>query len=265
MTRALPATVLCIALAASAIDAQGRPAANVADRVAVYVDDFINRLSNVVAEEEYAQGYSRAFLRRKLHSQVLLVRPGGTGPFLFFRDVLTADGRPVGDHDRRLERLFATNTPDRAEQAQTITGEGARFNLPGVGTLNNPLIGIGLLQPRYRSHFTVELDAGRLRYTETARPTVLRGPRDGDLVAHVLVDADAVTGRVLRTELRAGAALIVTTFAHDARLGIDVPEAMRDSYSPERSRPVFGEAHYARYRRFTVTTDETITEPTPEK
>ena len=61
---------------------------------------------------------------------------------------------------------------------------------------------------------------------------------------------------MVKTELRAGEAEIVTTFAFDGNLQVAVPVEMRERYF--RLFEITGVATYGRFRRFEVRTDEQI-------
>jgi len=73
---------------------------------------------------------------------------------------------------------------------------------------------------------------------------------------------DEQTGRVVKTRLQVGNARIppevVTTYRHDDELGIDVPAEMRDWYPDGNRGDIKGVATYGRFRRFQVTTEESI-------
>ena len=87
--------------------AQPTPAAVVRERVAGYVQRFVDDLTNVVAEERYLQEFRRAADRRRLRSDFLLVKyPGEERRYQTFRDVLEVDGRPVRGQQARITQLF---------------------------------------------------------------------------------------------------------------------------------------------------------------
>jgi len=79
-----------------------------------------------------------------------------------------------------------------------------------------------------------------------------------------LVDSlwlDERSGRLVKTELQLGNGSfplrLVTTFALDANLGIDVPSEMVGRY-PGREREMTTKATYSRFRRFQVRTEEAL-------
>ena len=249
-------------------------------RATDYVGEFIARFSGVVAEEDYDQRNTRERLTRHLRSDFLIVQIPGGMDWLAFRDVFEVDGKPVGDRDQRLVKLFLEPpSASLMRRASEIDRAGARYNLQG-DLLNSPLTGLALLQDVYRSRLRWSLvrndrevapDAWIVRFEERQRPTILRGNANRDLPVNGLIWIDAPTGRVLKTELRldmggraVGAGLvirnqsqIVTVFQFDERFGIAVPVEMRESHTVGAT-DVLTVAKYGRFRRFGVTTDEAV-------
>lgn len=232
-----------------------------------YVVDFLGRFSNVVAEERYIQETTSPRRRRELKSDFLLVKPPGSDEWFQFRDVFEVDGTPVRDRDERLAKLFLDEPKDALARANEVMRDGSRFNLESsIGTVNKPLLAIGYLQPRYVARFrftvgpidrSVGAEVRLVQFEELARPTILRkAAANGDLPARGRMWIEEGTGRVMKTELRAGEAEIVTTFAFDVNLQVAVPVAMRERYL--REFEITGVATYGRFRRFEVRTEEQI-------
>jgi hypothetical protein len=86
--------------------------AAVLQRAAVYVANFQKQLSGIVAEESYEQHIRKQGSgdplvgRRRLKSDLLLVRPVGSSRYVEFRDVFEVDGRAVRDRQDRLTKVF---------------------------------------------------------------------------------------------------------------------------------------------------------------
>jgi hypothetical protein len=122
------------------------------------------------------------------------------------------------------------------------------------------------LQPRYVARFrftvgpidrSVGAEVRLVQFEELARPTILRNAAaNGDLPARGRMWIEEGTGRVMKTELRAGEAEIVTGFAFDVHLQVAVPVEMRERYL--REFEITGVATYGRFRRFEVRTEERI-------
>ena len=121
-------------------------------------------------------------------------------------------------------------------------------------------------QPRFRfSLNTSDKDAGPgiwvLEYKEQTRPTLIRAPPNGDLVAKGRIWIESETGRVVKTELAVGELdNIVTSFRFDERFQIAVPHDMREEFWTD-TESIVGVATYSRFRRFDVSTEEEFQEP----
>ena len=248
-------------------------------RAADYLVAFVDGLSNVVAEEEYQQSFRDGPGRRRLKSDFLLVKyPGAENNFLAFRDVIEVNGKPVTDQQDRLLKLFVEPYKDPLVRASEIANASARHSMDR-GQLANPLFVIALLQRHYQPGFRftlkdLEPDLGpgvrEIELFEDVAPKP-----SGPLPIHAVAWVNEITGRVVKTELRAGkapsTALLTTTFGIDPVLGIDVPLEMRDLYlvsatgssAQATGDEYVGVAKYTRFRRFKVHVAETIDTPSP--
>ena len=201
--------------------------------------------------------------RRELLSDFLLVTaPGSIGRYQF-RDVLEVDGAAVQDRKDRLALLFLHAPADAFARAKAVAHESERYNLTNIGTLDQPLLAVGFLQSRYVNRFRFIVgsaekyqgaDVRYVAFRETARPTIIKaGTGGGDFSSHGYFLIEEATGRVLRSEVDLGDGIpppsIVTSFGFDAELGMMVPVEMHDP---------LGVATYGRFRRFAVTTAETM-------
>ena len=136
-----------------------------------YVLDFVDKLSNVVAEEHYIQdsnvmlttiaipglggrggpsmsGPRGSAKHRELKADFLIVKSPGD-VWQPFRDVFEVDHIPMRDREERLAKLFLGNKTDaEAQGAKAIADESARYNLGAVQrTINNPVFALIFLQP----------------------------------------------------------------------------------------------------------------------
>jgi hypothetical protein len=251
-------------------------------KAATYVQTFVGRFANVVAEERYLQetmstSTTRAGARRELKSDFLLVQLPGSPMFMPFRDVFEVDGSLVRDREQRVAKLLLEQSPGALQRANQIAQESARYNLDSNNikrTMNDPLFAIGFLQPENQIRFRYELD-GRdrssgtniwiVKYREQSRPTFIKGAYDKDMPARGRYWIDASDGRVVKTELvledYAISATLTTEFTLDDRFRIDVPVRMNERYRLTTGREVSGVATYGRFRRFDVSTDEAIQNP----
>src|SRR5687767_1198196 len=281
---------VAIAMVVFFTDARAQQASSVEqllDRASVFVESLIVKMSRVVAEEQYVQEYLDSSIqgsrgtfqsapqvreRRRLVGDLLLVKPSASEPWHLFRDVFEVDGRPVRDRENRLAQLFlkTTDTANAVKRAQQIAAESARFNIKPIGTVDNPFLALGLLQRVYRPRFQFTL-RGRdaavgenvwiVEYRETARPTLMRGSLDKDIVARGKYWIDSANGHIAKTELMFNAlgteSSVTTTFEMDERLGTPVPVEMRFKRGGSLNE-VRGIATYGRFRQFEVGTEETI-------
>jgi hypothetical protein len=286
VTRAALAATVLLWTSAAAPQAQDPDLQTLLDRATVQVVDFVNRFSNVVAEEVYVQETIRPREKRTLRSDLAFVLYPGATQWLVFRDVYEVDGQSVRSEAEqdRIMRLFLEPPRDAVQRAVEITRAGSRYNLLDVGTINNPLLAVALLQPAYRTRFRfnlagLEKDLGprvrTVRFQEIQRPTILKRNANGDLPVWGLMWIDELTGRVVKTELDVGQPRtpleVVTLFKFDEELGLNVPAEMRDWYPDGGGEPALpgslpnlspstlrGVATYGKFRRFQVRTETEI-------
>ena len=295
-----------LALTASPTAAQQPPADPELDqllaRATWYSIDFVNKLSNIVAEERYVQDSNVALLtiaipglggrgggtpnnvprgsskHRELKADFLIVKSANV-VWTPFRDVFEVDHIPVRDRDERLAKLFLSNKGDvdADAKAKSIAEESGRYNLGAVQrTINNPVFALIFLQPDTRDHFKFTVgkpdrkmgsDVRVVDYVEEMRPTIIAGLPGQDMPAFGRFWIEISTGRVVKAEVRVEQkdikANLTTTFRLDERLGIDVPNEFREEYDLRDSR-VSGVASYTRFRKFEVKSSEELAPPAPE-
>ena len=267
-------------------------------RAGSYVENFQQQLSGIVAEETYLQeivprggmngGGNRQ--RRRLRSDLLLVRPESAVTWTQFRDVFEVDGRPVRDRDERLTKLFLSPDASGAAQIQRIREESARYNIGRIHrTMNAPVLPLAVLalssQPRFR--FTLDHKSEEIRprigsgplassptFTATAEGLVLNfEEREGPTLVYTTNGANIFsrgrfwiepdTGRVLISEMitedgRVRGELIVS-YRSEPLVGLLVPVELREQYTTGFAQPtITGKATYSNFRRFQVSTDQTL-------
>jgi hypothetical protein len=295
----LVATVLVVIAACAVVPrAQEQPAMSLElllGRAAWYVDEFIEKFSNVVAEEHYLQessvplptgivatgrggtvvAQSASFngaRRREIRSDFLLVSLQGSFDWVPFRDVFEVDSLPVRDREQRLTKLFLEPSAGALEQADRIREESARYNLGTMRrTINNPILGLAVLQADFqqRFHFTLVKadptmgpDVYEVEYREEMKPTMIRGRADLDLFSHGHLWIEGETGRLLKNDVSLEQpslrGQVTTTFRQDDRFGIAVPAEMQELYTTDTGARVMATATYERFRRFDVQTTQDI-------
>jgi hypothetical protein len=256
--------------AASPAVAQSLKVDDLIPKATEYAHYFVERFSNVVAEETYEQRITVPSRKRVLLSDFLLVRYPGDEIWQSFRDVAEVDGKPVRDRQERMMKLFLEPSSSALRRASEIAGASSRHNLIDIGTLSNPLLVMAFLQRQYVDRFRFNLagmekklgpDVRTVRFVEFRTPTLLKQNANNDLPARGLIWIEEGTGRVVKTELQVGSqmqpARVTTTYKFDEDLGINVPTTMEDWY-PERTGEFRGKATYGKFRRFEVKTEETI-------
>ncbi len=212
---------------------------------------------------------------RVMKSDVLLVQVADTTWFCF-RDVIEVDGQRVRNREGRLQELFVTSRGNTRQ----VMDESARYNIGNIERNNNvPTYALLILYPGVSNRFvfkqTGEQDVGGTRtwvlsFAEVARPTIVRNRRDQDVPSSGHFWIDPKTGHVLMSQLIVGdatsdaRAYVTVKYRLDEKLGTLVPAEMREIYDqPTRPWDVYIEctATYSNFRRFQVTTDETIKVP----
>ena len=216
--------------------------------------------------------------RRVLRSDYLLVRLGGGGGWMPFRDVFEVDGRAVADRDDRLAKLFLAPSSSSFDQASRIMADSTRHNLGTVTrTVNIPTLALMFVHPDIRARFDFERGAvaalnGRtawqIEYRERDRPTLIRTTRGRDLALTGSLWVDPTTGVVLKTSMTAAdpavRAVVTTSYREDAKLELWVPDQMEDYYKASGDLDeIAGVATYTKFRRFNVSTDEVLRKPPP--
>jgi hypothetical protein len=221
-----------------------------------YVTRLEEQLAILVADETSTQSVfvgreSSLWQRRALVSDVAWVPTGDPFVWAFFRDVREVDGDPVRDRDERLAHLFPSGvTLSGTERAFQILEESARYNLGPHRTVNSPTVALSFLHPRNRWRFDCRLEGQderqgvatwRVRFSERARPTLVRSSRGQDVPARGLFWLEAGSAALVESRLELhlpdfGPIVIETLYAHDDRLGAWLPTEMREAYGrPSRS------------------------------
>jgi hypothetical protein len=266
---ALYGTALLVAC--TVLHAGQAPTPDLRDVVNAYIDRFVETYGNIVAEEQIRQEADGPRAKRTIRSDFVVIR--FPGPQLYvFRDAFEVDGQRVRDpEDERLPKLFDEPTTAALTHAQALSNATTRHYVREIGTVNNPLLVISLLQRTNRHRFLLSV-AGkegslgptirRIGFTEVATPTVLRWGGNIDMPAEGRLWVDEPTGRIVKTELKLGErdirsqstvawrppTVVTVTFGTDEALGIDVALEMRDKYPMDRGE-VRGVTTYSRFRR----------------
>jgi len=247
------------------------------------IDDFEREFSSIVMEERLEQMArvrdSAGFIypkRRTTRADMLLVEDP-TGGWMPFRDVVEVDGVSLSDREGRLTKLFLERPATAIQQARAIAEESARFNIGSIGrTINVPTLPLLFLKRVNVARFALKdgreetlggIRARVVKYSERSRPTFISNSRGTDLPASGSFWIDPQTGCVLATRMDVSDALVdvkaLVTYAPDPASGLWVPSEMREQYRRDTDDRDFvnTRASYSKFRRFRVTTTETVKTP----
>ena len=250
-------------------------------RSAEYLTGYFREFRNVVAEEDYTQmnlALRPAEIRRMKSDFLLVTAPDGK-TWVPFRDVFEVDGKVIRDREDRLRKLFLESPPaDAMGAAARVQDEGSRYNLVSPkSNVNVPTLAltfllepnIGSFQFRRGREETVEgVRTLRVDFEEPTRPTVISSPTGVDVPASGSFWIDPLTGRIIKTFLRATrvsmsddratvTAEITVVFHRSDSLGLWVPAEMREAYR-QGSYTIEGRAIYSNFRSFQVRTEQEI-------
>ena len=234
---------------------------DVLDRLGAYLADYEVKLTTVAADERFEQRYrtwtgsfNSVDERRTLRSDFIFLRLPGGSAWMGMRDTYEVDGAPSRGKQARLEQMLASADRGAMDEARRIVDGNRRHNLgPVQRTVNVPTQALDMLARQHRSRFKfartgeTRLDGVRvwtISFTEQTRPTMVVTPFGDDVRTRGIAWIDPITGAVRRTQLdfeledsgEAGLSRIEVRYAHDAALGLLVPEEMTERYSAKLSR-----------------------------
>jgi hypothetical protein len=245
----------------------------VLQRGATYLDSYQKKLATVIAQEDYMLTGPAGLFRDdggrlnlgRLTSDILLV--GTDGGWVEFRDVYERNGRPVRDHQARLEVVLGG--PDVLGKAQAIADESARY----TGWLIPRNVNVPTMALAYLSRSNQGRSAFRLQgngddrtmivgFNETARPPLIHSSA-GTAETSGRFWVDPNSGAVRKTELvikipqgdgvqkgEAVSGSITVTYTEDGSLKLLVPHEMQETYDAPLG--VRGHATYSHYKSFDV-------------
>jgi hypothetical protein len=221
--------------------------------------------------------------RQTTRADLVFVRLAGEFPWASYRDVFELNGRQVRDHEQRLVELFSRPSPDVHAQASRLLAASAAYNIGPVSrTVNLPTLPLVFLLPDNQSHFEFRLgerktiaatEAVELQFRETSRPTLVKGPRGLDLPVKGRFWVSPTHGTVVQSEVDfdfgpEARARVTADYHPEPTLATWVPSEMREEYAdaPRAKVRTFpnefkGVARYGKFRRFTVSSQETATVP----
>jgi hypothetical protein len=242
-----------------------------------YVAEFQRTFSSVMWHERYLQEdhvprkfagsgaqYMHVDATRQLESDMLLLWIPRAPNWMAVRDVISVDGKPRAEADRRLYATLAR--PDVSlDDVRGLAAANGRFNIGRiVRTFNEPTLTLLFLGDADRGRFRFTRRSIRqvgdrpalvYDYKEHDRPTIVRD--DGhDIAARGSFWIDPGSGQVLQTRLelndrhsRISAVTTVRYGAHEP-FGVLVPLEMRETYKADGGEEITTVATYSNFRKF---------------
>lgn len=230
----------------------------VMERAGRYVTGYSEQLPLLFATEKYSQwkedeeAGSRPW-HRGLIGEFALVRLEGGDDWVAYRDVYQLDDKRLGPDTDRLRKLFLDGGERPGSQAaRKLSTESATYNMAPLGkSFNTPTVALFFVRPVNQPRFefkkagdeTIDgVRVWRIKYKETRRPTLFRGPSNSDLPVEGSLWVAPDDGRVFRTHmeiaLRAertvnrtdSLASITASYKADAADGVLVPAEMKETY-----------------------------------
>jgi hypothetical protein len=268
MTRV--AVPLALVLSVSVPLAQAPAPSSLLDRAGAYVQRYEERFAVVISDEEYTQRVDGRSYRgpraRTIASEMMFLWLAGEQAWLSVRNVVSVDGRAIGDSRKRLDHLLSASAPVGIAHLRRMRNEGARFN---IGTIrrnfNDPMYPLQFLEPEKQPRFSFEpaghetidgVETSKVTFDEQASPTFIQ---DGNrsLPTHgifwIAEDGAVVRTRLdVRDRLHALSALLLVDYRPEQKLDMLVPMTMHEIYlaAGSSSERVECQARYSSFRRF---------------
>ena len=265
----------------------------VLQRAGGYVAEYERSFKDLVVEENYKQSVAPRLKgdltvmvparTQATKAELVFVRLAGEFPWASYRDVFEVDGHKLREADQRLVKLLSTPQPDAQEQANSLLAASAAYNIgPVKRTVNLPTLPLVFLLPDNQPRFEFRLgerktiataEAIELAFRETSRPTLVKGPGGADLPVKGRFWVSPTRGSVVRSEVEfdfgpEADARVTTDYRPEPTLAMWVPSEMREEYADVKGAKVRtfhsafkGVALYGKFRRFSVSSQETVAVP----
>ena len=204
-------------------------------------------------------------------SNIFLIKPAGAERFVVYRDIYRVGPKDLTDHTDRLQALLLENTASAFAQAKKLTDASARANVGPIDrNINTPTMAFEYLKPEHLARLRVrpvgrQVVDGRelivIEFQEIGSPTLVRGENDADSPASGRYWIDPASGAVPRAAIELKVSpytgrLEVKLALHD-EMQIWVPTEMTEVWTAG-TRRVNGLAHYDRFTRLAVSTEEIV-------
>ena len=245
-------------------------------RAASYVSEYQQRLTAVVADEEYTQEILAQVpvdpdmpRTRRLRSEVFFVFEPVDRQWMAIRDTMLVDGQPVRD---KISARKAFETLSPWEVRRRFSEFNSRWNLGRITrNFNEPTLALLVFDPEHKARFTFdrrhvsrapEAVLATLEFRERERPTLIRDLSLGPVFSRgeiVMEAGGAIRSTTFRVALEDVGVELTTDYAMNEKLGMRVPSVFRERYErgrqgTQRYERIACEAFYTNYRRFDVLT-----------
>lgn len=247
----------------------------VVERAARYVADYQQKLTSVVADEDYTQAILAqvpddpfAPQTRRLKSEVFFVFEPAGRQWMAIRDTALVDGLPTLDRPS-VREAFKRMAPT---EVRRLTQQNAFWNIGNIKrNFNEPTVGLLVLDASHKSRFTFDRRAVqregnttlvRLEFRERERPTLVRDENAGQVFSRgeIVTDAAGIVRRtVFRLVFNNVKVELTTDYRYEEKLAMWAPSVFTERYERgKKNSPVHDqitcEATYSNYRRFDVVT-----------
>jgi len=252
----------------------------VVSAAAAYVASYQQLLTSILADEVYSQEIVEQTPRepemprsRRMTSEVFFMFMPARHDWMTVRDVVSVDGKPIGDRPDPAEAL--RRLPPY-EVATVFKKHNSRYNIGRTfRNFNEPTMSLLVLDDHHRGRFSFDrrrversgdVTLVTLALTERDRPTLIVDENGRPVFVKGDVTVEAGSGRVRRVQLTARHDEIriglMTEYQPDSRLGMWVPSRFREEYehgTPSKMLPaasrvdherILCEATYTNFRRF---------------
>lgn len=233
--------------------------------------DGVTMRMNAGAPLSRSTGGSGNLGRLFLEANIFLIKPPGADRFVVYRDIYRTGRDALEDHTDRLQALLVENTASSFAHAKRLTDASARLNVGPIDrNINTPTMAFEYLKPEHLARLRVrpvgrEVVDGRelvvIEFQEIGSPTLVRGENDADSPATGRYWIDPASGAVPRAAIELKVSpytgrLEVKLALHD-EMKIWVPTEMTEVWTAG-TRRVNGLAHYDRFQRLAVSTEEIV-------
>lgn len=265
------ALAAAVALSVSASMTADTSTKGLTKSAAAYVADYQDKLTYVVANEEYVQRtFDQAgnmMRERIMDGELRLEFILADREWMAIRDVVAVDGEMVPDR-ADIQGMLQRGAFESV--ARQLMARNARFNIGGIErNFNEPTLALLVLESRRLSNFSFDrkilvkegaAQIATLAFDEHEPATLITDTRGRPVKLKGEFEMDADTGLIRRTRLEfknnGVIGELVTAYQKDDKLDLWVPATFTERYTRKTATDfdhIECEAKYTNYRRFGAT------------